>query len=739
MRKLLFQLLVLFFSLNLLANTSERSKESQDFPSISIVGGAVNDLDIDVFMKTQDGIHYTLETDLKIGKLEFKEYNGVLFHFWGGTTFPNGIAEYLGDSFLISASGKYTISFNYETKEYSFQTDENIVNQFPLISILGDAALGWDKDVFMETKDGVSYHLLINLNQGLIVLRKDAEWFEFWGDGQNNNISISTAGEYNITFNYQTKEYNLELTGSSIDEIALQGVSTGFEAIKMSTEDGIHYSLKNQLINKGFLYIKDAKNNIKWGSYYFPSGTASKDLPLEINVKVGGYYNVSFNKFSGAFNFELLESLSPLNVGITGSSIEQESIKMLSTDNVNYFLKNQILTKGSFSFKDLDINTKWGANDFPSGTTSYYKSALIIDAAGDYDIFYNVLNGGYTFKLNQSLNPVAISLYDLTSGSTLLSELNTNDKILYTANNVSINAGYISFKYEDDLYANWGGLDFPNGKASKNQQVIQVKVGGIYDVIFNHLSKEYEFILVEEFPDINPEEPIFLDGTSVFLEPVAMSTKDGIVFTLKNQLIHKGGLIFKSYYGSEWNVTTIDRGVAEASKDVFLDFQRGYYDITFNLETKEYQFKLNSAVKPIIYIANPSSSLYKKFEIKNETEYYINDVQLNTGDQYNFQEYDFVPFVSWGGSQYPTGTAVKDKIGFEIGFEVPEDGKYNVTFNYETKEYKLKIAENDVKEFPSISILGSAVSDWSKDVFMETNDGMSKPAVKLTGGATIKN
>ena len=157
---------------------------------------------------------------------------------------------------------------------------------------------------------------------------------------------------------------------------------------------------------------------------------------------------------------------------------------------------------------------------------------------------------------------------------------------------------------------------------------------------------------------------------------------------------------------------------------MFLDFQRGYYDITFNLETKEYQFKLNSAVKPIIYIANPSSSLYKKFEIKNETEYYINDVQLNTGDQYNFQEYDFVPFVSWGGSQYPTGTAVKDKIGFEIGFEVPEDGKYNVTFNYETKEYKLKIAENDVKEFPSISILGSAVSDWSKDVFMETNDGI---------------
>ncbi|WP_291128769.1 T9SS type A sorting domain-containing protein [Flavobacterium sp. UBA7682] len=619
-----FHFLLLFHLIffNLLANTSERSKENQDFLNISILGPAVSDWAKDVFMETQDGVHYSLSTNLVNGTLKFRENSGWVNN-WGGFTFPKGIGVYNGI-----------------------------------------------------------------------------------------DIQITTPGLYFISFNIATLEYNFELTGSSIDEIALQGVSTGFEAIKMSTEDGIHYSLKNQLINKGFLYIKDAKNNIKWGSYYFPSGIASKDLPLEINVTVGGYYNVSFNKISQIFNFELLESLSSVQVGITGSSIEQESIQMLTTDNQNYYLKNQILAKGTFSFKDLDINTKWSSNDFPSGTASYYKSALLIDAAGDYDIFYNVLNGEYTFNLNESLNPAAISLYDLTNGSTVLSELSTNDKILYAANNVSINAGYISFKYEDDLFANWGGLDFPKGKASLNYQTIQVKVGGIYNVTFNHLSKEYEFILVEEFPNLNPKEKIYLTGTAIIdsaypLDNIPMETKDGIIYTLKNQLLHKGAIFFGGEGYPDLGVSSIPNGVAIMSvSNIDIDaFERGYYDITFNFETKEYTFQLINSIKARIFLTDEYQTNQVELELLNEADFSIKNIELYAGRKYVFDELDFVPFVSWGGNQYPTGTAVLKGSGFEV----PEDGMYDVTFNYQTKIYSIKLSNPDKIRY---GIHGSAIDGF---------------------------
>ena len=100
------------------------------------------------------------------------------------------------------------------------------------------------------------------------------------------------------------------------------------------------------------------------------------------------------------------------------------------------------------------------------------------------------------------------------------------------------------------------------------------------------------------------------------------------------------------------------------------------------------------------------------------------DINLTTsdGETYTLFNYMFVDGkakfrledkwdTNWGGTDFPTGTAVKD------GPEIPvQAGIYNVSFKLSTGEYKF--------ERPQISIIGPALSGWETDIDMKTVDGI---------------
>ena len=105
------------------------------FPSIAVVGSALNGWDVDIDMQTTDGIKYTLVNyPLTAGEAKFRQDKTWNVN-WGNETFPSGIAYQDGPNIKIPVLGNYDIifnkfddeielvlpdDFNEELKEYSF-------------------------------------------------------------------------------------------------------------------------------------------------------------------------------------------------------------------------------------------------------------------------------------------------------------------------------------------------------------------------------------------------------------------------------------------------------------------------------------------------------------------------------------------------------------------------------------------------------------------------------------------
>jgi hypothetical protein len=135
---------------------------------------------------------------------------------WGGTSFPDGTAEYKGGD-ITATPGIYRVVFDLENLTYSFE---------PLtIGIIGSATpTGWtsDTDLVQMGDDPGVYGTTITLTTGVdadkVKFRANDEWIYDWGDNDDafptgvaefkgGDITVTEAGEYTITFNVNTLEY----------------------------------------------------------------------------------------------------------------------------------------------------------------------------------------------------------------------------------------------------------------------------------------------------------------------------------------------------------------------------------------------------------------------------------------------------------------------------------------------------------------------------------------------------
>lgn len=190
------------------------------FPSIGIWGPAVNSqlgyTAPDVDMNTIDGIHYTLSGFyFSSGNAYFRQDNDSGLT-WGSTIFPSGTAVSNGPSLFIPGN-EWFVTFNRVTGDYSFT--------YPSIGILGTALNGFDvADTDLTTTDGFNYSISdLTLTDGEVKFRKDNLWTSNWGSaafpsgtGTQDGANIPvTAGNYHVTFDKSTGNYNFILLLSS--------------------------------------------------------------------------------------------------------------------------------------------------------------------------------------------------------------------------------------------------------------------------------------------------------------------------------------------------------------------------------------------------------------------------------------------------------------------------------------------------------------------------------------------
>lgn len=176
-----------------------------------------------------DPNNWVLTTYLQAGELKFRANDSWEVN-WGGSDFPEGTAIFDAGNIHIPETSYYTIHFNDNTLAYSF-TKLNPPT-YESVGIVGDATPGgWDNSTpMMEGVDGHTWTLEdLDLNNGGAKFRVNNSWDINWGGGifptgiateNGPNIPV-TEGNYNVTFNDVTLEYQFKVSGGSTPDIVI--------------------------------------------------------------------------------------------------------------------------------------------------------------------------------------------------------------------------------------------------------------------------------------------------------------------------------------------------------------------------------------------------------------------------------------------------------------------------------------------------------------------------------------
>lgn len=345
---------------------------------------------VDTNMNTTDNITYTLNnvtlttaTDPNTTGLKFRQ-DGQWTTNWGNANFPSGTATQ-GGANIMTVAGTYNVTFNRVNGTYTF-----IPTGFPSIGIWGPAVnsqLGYGApDIDMVTTDGIIYTLSgFNFSSGQAYFRQNDDSMLVYGStsfpigtGVASGPSIPiVGGEWFVTFNRTTGAYSFSFPSIGILGSALGGF--GVDDTDLATTDGFTYTISNlQVITGEVKFRKDNSWTTNWGSTAFPTGTGTQDGP---NIPIsGGFYNVTFDRFSGDYSF--VNSLA-----INDFSLN--SVKIFPNPTVSSWTiqSEQIIDK----IELIDISGKTIQTIEPNRT--YFS----IDST-------NLTNGIYFLKLYSSIN-----------------------------------------------------------------------------------------------------------------------------------------------------------------------------------------------------------------------------------------------------------------------------------------------------------------------------------------------
>ena len=301
-------------------------EEQISFASVGIIGDATPsgwDMDTDLERSPEDPNQWSLFVDLVDGGAKFRADDAWTVD-WGSADFPTGTGTQGGDNIPVTA-GYYRVDFNSETGDYNFTE----IGNYSTIGIIGDATPGgWDNDtdLMQDSIDPTIWTAALALTDGEAKFRADDDWAVNWGAGtfpmgiaeqEGANIPIE-AGEYNITFNSLTGEYNFELF-VVYDQVSLVGEASPAGAWPDTDDGGVNDTYlnidetDNQMWSLAGVTLTDAGDGggvkfrantdwtVNWGAVDFPGGTGTQ--AGDNILSVAGTYDVSINTQTGDYLF----------------------------------------------------------------------------------------------------------------------------------------------------------------------------------------------------------------------------------------------------------------------------------------------------------------------------------------------------------------------------------------------------------------------------------------------------
>ncbi len=360
-----------------------------------------------------DSNSYFIALNLVGGSAKFRANSDWAIN-WGAADFPAGTGTQNGANIPIPSAGKYLIKFSKATGAYSFEE----ILEFAKIGLIGSATPGgWSTDSPL-TKDNANPNLWkanITLIDGEAKFRANEAWAISWGDtlfpsgiGILNGPNIPVAaGDYLVTFNTETFEYNFlplvfYATVGIIGNATPGGWDTDTDMTKDPNDPSV-WKLRVILTDGEAKFRADDAWAVNWGAGDFPSGIA---LPDGANIPVpAGEYKITFNSTTGAYNFELLVIFG--TVGIIGTALPDgwnSDVDMTkdAMDESFWFINSIDLATGEAKFRAENAwAVNWGLAQWPSGVGTQDGPNIPV-TGGTYRITLNSATGEYAFTLPSS-------------------------------------------------------------------------------------------------------------------------------------------------------------------------------------------------------------------------------------------------------------------------------------------------------------------------------------------------
>ncbi len=491
--------------------------------TVGIIGSATPngwDSDIDMVQNATDTCLWTLDITLVAGEVKFRANDGWDIN-WGSVDFPSGVGTQGGANIPVFA-GEYSVTFNSCTGEYTF-------NVHSPIGIIGDATPGgWDEDTNMFEDTSGLFFVDIDLTVGGAKFRKDDSWDINWGSGDfpsgvgtqgGDNIPVSKAGKYHVTFDTLTGAYDFE-EKVEFEFIGLIGDATpgGWDTDTDLTQDANNpdeWTTDITLTEGSFKFRANHDWGLNWGGGTFPNDTA------EVNgdniVAVAGDYRVTFNTNTLVYNFVELKKYEA--IGLIGDATPggwDTDTDLAPNEDSTIWKVDVTLKDGEAKFRaNHDWTVNWGGSDFPNGFGEQ-DGANIPVVAGDYHVTLNTLTGEYSFEVFVVYDQISLvgkdgpfgAWPDDTPDFDAYLTVDPDNNQLWTASGIVLTEADttaddsgVKFRANTDWAVNWGSRDFPSGIGTQGGPNIWC-TAGTFNVSLNTLTGEYVFTPADGTDDV---------------------------------------------------------------------------------------------------------------------------------------------------------------------------------------------------------------------------------------------
>jgi hypothetical protein len=242
-------------------------------------------------------------------------------------------------------------------------------------------------------------------------------------------------------------------------------------------------------------------------------------------------------------------------------------------------------------------DTSWGNAAFPSGTATV-GGANILCTAGTYSVSFNTSTLAYVFTPIASVFPTIAIVGSATvqgwpnDPQVDAEQLSTSDGITYRSNMIVLVAGALKFRQNNSFVVSWGGITFPSGPQSGNNDDIVVTTPGKYRVVFNRITGAYTF----DFPTISivGEAVGGWPGAQGTTDTHQLTTANGENYTINNLVVTTattgGGAKFRQ--DNDWSTSWGNDAfpLASSSNGNNIVTVAGTYNVLFNRISGAYNF-----------------------------------------------------------------------------------------------------------------------------------------------------